>query len=136
MYEFHGWIVLNETPYETDVGSFDIKVKALSERIAALDWSSAAANLSNLNGMFVVTVNGCPNRRRYKAEELRQLLDLIVGEFAGAYGIIYEEDDEATTMPLHGERAFSVTVIKRGKCVPAMDPFLSPMVPVIEDPFE
>jgi hypothetical protein len=63
---------------------------------------------------------------------LKELAVDVARDFAGSYGLIYEYDEQLTVPG--GRGVFSVTVIKRGQCLPSMDPFLSPGVPVFEDP--
>lgn len=132
MYEFHGWITLAETPYDVDAGEYDEKYEDLRNHIDNLSWSSCMVDLLELNGRNTLIMNGYPNRRRSEANELRQLISYVSEKFTGAYGIIYEYDE--LTEIANGRGVFSVIVVRRGKCIPALDPFLSPAVPVIEDP--
>jgi hypothetical protein len=53
-------------------------------------------------------------------------------DFKGAYGLVYEYDEQAQTA--EGRGVFTVNAIKRGRCEKLLDPFLSPTVPVVEDP--
>lgn len=132
MYEFHGWITLAETPYDVDAGEYDEKYEALRNYIDNLNWSSGKIELLELNGRNALIVNGYPNRRRSEANELAQLMTYVTKNFTGAYGIIYEYDELTETVA--GRGVFSVTVVRRGHCLPSLDPFLSPAIPVIEDP--
>jgi hypothetical protein len=69
------------------------------------------------------------------ATPLRQeMLDVYtyIGQVApGSYGLLYMLDDED---PRH-ENAFSVFVLVRGTLTERADPFLSPFVPTVEDPY-
>lgn len=76
-------------------------------------------------------INAIPNHRRGEATDLNQLIDYVVSDFEGAYGIVYEFNEQ--TAATYGHGAFSVRVIKRGKCDIVLDPFLSPTIPVVED---
>lgn len=132
MYEFHGWITLAETPSDVDAGKYDEKYDALWNHIDTLNWSSGKVDLLELNGRNTLIVNGYPNRRRSEANELKQLITYVAEIFSGAYGIIYEYDEQTETA--NGRGVFSVTVVRRGQCLTSLDPFLSPAIPVIEDP--
>ena len=132
MYEFHGWIRLAESPSEIDEGELDSKCKKLQHLFSNINWSSGKAELLLLNGGYTVVLNGIPNRRRNEAEELSQIIDYIIKNFKGAYGLVYEYDEQTQTAAGHG--VFSVKVIKRGRYDLGLDPFLSPLIPVVEDP--
>ena len=132
MYEFHGWIRLAESASEIDEGSLDEKVKLLENCISRIEWDSGKVEVMLANGVYTLLVNTVPNRRRDEADELSNLISFVVDNFKGAYGIIYEYDEQTRTE--YGRGVFSVTVIKRGSHVLALDPFLSPLAPVAEDP--
>lgn len=132
MYEFHGWIRLAESPSDIDEGGFDAKLALLQSAVSALDWSNGRAEIMVANGVATLLVDAVPNRRRDEAAELGALIALVIEHFKGAYGIVYEYDEQSRTE--YGRGVFSVKVIKRGRCEIALDPFLSPLVPVAEDP--
>lgn len=132
MYEFHGWIRLAESPSEIDEGSLDEKVNLLKNCISRIEWDSGKAEVMLANGVYTLLVNAVPNRRRDEADELSKLISFVVDNFKGAYGIIYEYDEQTRTE--YGRGVFSVNVIKRGSRTLALDPFLSPLTPVAEDP--
>jgi hypothetical protein len=85
-----------------------------------------------MNGVYTLVINAIQNRRRSEANELHQLLTYVVKEFKGAYGLVYEYDEQLETS--YGRGVYSVNVVKRGYCELALDPFLSPVIPVVEDP--
>ncbi len=132
MYEIHGWIKLAESTSEIDEGGFDAKCGKLRDFIRQVRWPSGILELTVMNGVHVLTIHAAPNRRRTEAEELNRLLEFVVQEFKGAYGVVYEYDEQAETA--EGRGVFSVKVVKRGRCELALDPFLSPAIPVVEDP--
>lgn len=134
MYAIHGWIELAESPAEIDQGALEQKCAQLRGMVQALAWPSGKMELLLLNGMHVLTMHALPNRRRSEAEDLNRVLDFVLREFKGAYGIIYEYDKQTVTS--EGRGVYSVRVIRRGRCELALDPFLSPFVPVAEDPGE
>jgi hypothetical protein len=132
VYEFHGWIRLAETSTEIDEGMLDEKVGSLNRFISTIEWSSGRAEVILLNGLYTLVVNAAPNRRRDEALDLLKIVEFVNENFSGAYGIIYEYDEQSRTA--YGRGVFSVRIIRRGKCEVALDPFLSPFVPVVEDP--
>ena len=134
MYEFHGWIKLAESARDIDEGGLERKCEELQSRLNKLNWPSGRAEVLLLNGLYTLTLNAIPNRRRSEATELQELLRFVASEFKGAYGLVYEHD-EHTELP-NGCGVFSVNVIRRGECETRLDPFLSPRIPVVEDEFE
>lgn len=131
MYEFHGWIKLAESTADIDEGKLESKCDNLKNTLKEISWSSGRAELLLLNGLYTLVLNAIPNRRRSESVEMENLISIILENFKGAYGIIYEYDEQIKTPTGHG--IFSVRVIKRGKCEILLDPFLSPVVPVVED---
>jgi hypothetical protein len=97
-----------------------------------IEWPSGRAEMLLMNGENILLLNAIPNRRRSEANDLNKIIGIIIHEFKGAYGIIYEYDEGVVTP--EGRGLFTVKVIKRGKCESALDPFLSPTIPVVEDP--
>ncbi|WP_275291964.1 Imm7 family immunity protein [Amycolatopsis sp. La24] len=134
MYTFHGWFELDESPSEVEWGEekFDELLEEVRERVAAIDWLSGEARLKVFNGMHVLTVNGMPNRRRDEEQELTELLEYVARLLPGSHGLLYELDDDAREMPWPD--GFRVRVMARGEITVRLDPFLSPLRPVVEDP--
>ena len=131
MYEFHGWFGIAESPEEDDTDTLDQGIAELRERIEALDWSTGEAALRVHNGEWFVRADGLVNRRRDEADELDALIAFIAGRFPGAWGLLYERSDDLPTPP--GPGAFRVRVLARGEVTVRLDPFLSPVRPLIED---
>ncbi|MBP0458113.1 Imm7 family immunity protein [Streptomyces montanisoli] len=131
MYEFHGWFGIAESTEESDAGQLEEGIIELRGRISQLDWSTGDVALNTHNGEYFVVVNGLVNRRRDEAEELGDLLDHIAARFPGSYGVLYERSADMPEPP--GQGAFRVKVMARGKVDIRLDPFLSPVRPVIED---
>ncbi|MFG2676842.1 Imm7 family immunity protein [Streptomyces sp. NPDC048445] len=71
------------------------------------------------------------NRRRDEVEELDKRLHHICVRFPGSWGLLYERSPGMETPP--GQGAFRVRVMARGQIRIHLDPFLSPVRPVIED---
>jgi len=125
-------MMLAESPSEVDAGGLSTKVEQVRATMRALTWASAFAELRVLNGRVMLLVHGYLNRRRAEAGEVVDLIKAVSALLPGSYGLLYELDEEVETED--GRAAFSVTVIKRGGCFGASDPFLSPTIPTIEDP--
>uniref|UniRef100_UPI001E350C22 Imm7 family immunity protein n=1 Tax=Amycolatopsis bullii TaxID=941987 RepID=UPI001E350C22 len=120
-----------ETPEEIEAERFDESLKELRKRVSAINWASGEAALKVFNGLSFLTVNGAPNRRRDEERELTELLEYVAREFPGSWGVLYERSDDMDSPP--GPGAFRVRVMSRGALHLRLDPFLSPVHPVIED---
>jgi hypothetical protein len=131
MYEFHGWFGIAESPEEADAGTLDAGITELRARIADIDWATGDVALNVHNGEFFVLANGLMNRRRDEAEDLDALLHHIAARFPGSWGLLYERSPDMDAPP--GQGAFRVRVMARGQIHIRLDPFLSPVQPVIED---
>jgi hypothetical protein len=132
MYEAHGWFGLAESPHDINDGALGGKVEEVRDFVAGQHCSATlAATILALNGQHWLVVNAFANRRRDEADWIDALLELVRRELPGAWGTLYERDDETSSSP--GPNAFAVTVLARGKLSKRLDPFLSPCNPVIED---
>jgi hypothetical protein len=132
MFEFHAWFGIAESPEEADTGTLDEGLAELRSRIEALDWgTNGEVVLRVFNGEWCVRADGTANRRRDEAAELYALVSFIAERFPGAWGLLYERADDLPAPP--GQGAFQVHVLARGELTLRLDPFLSPVRPVIED---
>ncbi|ATW49309.1 Imm7 family immunity protein [Streptomyces xantholiticus] len=131
MYEFHGWFGIAESPEEADAGTLDPGIAELRQRIAGIDWATGEVALKVHNGEYFVLANGLMNRRRDEAADLDGLLHHIATRFPGSWGLLYERSSDMDEPP--GQGAFRVRVMARGEIQVRLDPFLSPVRPVIED---
>ncbi|MEW1719395.1 Imm7 family immunity protein [Streptomyces sp. NPDC093109] len=131
MYEFHGWFGIAESPEEADTGGLAAGIAELRARIAVIDWATGEVALNVHNGECFVLANGVMNRRRDEAAELDGLLHHIARRFPGSWGLLYERSADMKDPP--GQGAFRVRVMTRGEIQIRLDPFLSPVRPVIED---
>jgi Immunity protein 7 len=97
--------------------------------------SAAKANvvigLRILNGEAQLWAAGFKNHAAPLAQDILDLFVYISGVAPGSYGLLYTLDDED---PAH-ENAFRVFVLARGTLTERADPFLSPFVPCVEDPY-
>jgi hypothetical protein len=135
MYEFFGWFSLNHTT--TGEGDDPEVVQATAARLAPfLDpdaWPTSSAELRWHNGELYLVLSGLVNRRRFEAEAIDAMLDIISRDLPGSYGLLYERDDERTDPP--GPDAFAVRRMAKGVITNRLDALLSPTIPTIEDEF-
>ncbi|MFG2628620.1 Imm7 family immunity protein [Streptomyces sp. NPDC048473] len=131
MYEFHGWFGVAESTEESDAGSLDSGIAELRARITEINWATGEVELKVHNGEFFVLANGLMNRRRDEATDLDDLLHHIAIRFPGSWGLLYERSSDMDVPP--GQGAFRVRVMARGEISVRLDPFLSPVRPIIED---
>ena len=131
MYECNGWIKLSESTVEVDEGGMDEKCDKLRVTIKELTWSSGRVELLLLNGEYVLVINLNTNRKRSEVSELDSLLERVMNDFKGAYGVLYELNEQVNLEA--GLGVYTVRVIKRGGEDIRLDPFLSPINPVVED---
>ena len=131
MHEFHAWIGLGESAFESDEGHLEEKLAQLHGLVADSVWHDAVFAVHSLNGGHFFTATGFINRQRDEGERLNLFLATIARRLPGSYGLIYERDDEMS--PPYGPNAFRIRVLARGKITEHPDPFLSPCDPAIED---
>ncbi|GBF06492.1 hypothetical protein DAERI_090078 [Deinococcus aerius] len=116
-----------DSTYESD----DLKILGivvrLKEQIERLGWDgSVSAEVRGMNGTFFLFVHGNKNRRGVIGPELDDLLAFVAAEAPGSYGVMYWRNMEDSN-------DFKVRVLAPGRLVDHPDPFLSPVVPTIED---
>ena len=134
MYEFHAWVGLSDSTFESDYDQIDVVVAQLSELIGKRvdpGWSAVSFAVRNFNGQYFFVANGSVNRRRDEAALLEELLALIVTSLPGSWGLVYDRDDAMPVPP--GPNAYRARVIARGAISEQPDPFLTPINPIIED---
>ncbi|WP_116206176.1 Imm7 family immunity protein [Amycolatopsis circi] len=133
MYVVHGWFELEESPAEPEWGEekLDELVEEVRARIAGTDFGTSEVTLKIFNGIYVLRVDGAPNHRGTEIPEVIEFLEYVARLLPGSYGLLYERDEEASDAP--GQNGFRVRVMARGELGLRLDPFLSPIQPVIED---
>ena len=134
MHDFNGWIELAETPEEIDDGGLAEALADLHAYLVDLKARSTSwrAEVWHLNGFHTLMISGNVNRMRGERDDLLSLLEFVAERLPGSAGLVYERADEMPVPP--GPQAFIVHVIARGLVSIRLDPFLSPTVPVVEDP--
>lgn len=135
MLEFHGWLTIYSTPGESDSELEDDTVALDRTRalISQLRTPPGLADIRVVNGQAQWHFGGNTNHRTQDIEDLLDALREISHTAPGSYGLVYLRDDEDRA---GGDNEFSVLVVTRGQVLEHKDPFLSPVVPVIEDPAE
>lgn len=132
VHEFHAWVGLDESlTGEDDPVDLDATIAEMQELVEDFKWHDATFDVINLNGQHFFRADGYVNRWRDEGQRLEEFLDIIIRKLPGAWGLIYERDDEMPSPP--GSNGFRVRVLARGKLETRLDPFLSPCNPVIED---
>ena len=132
MHEFHAWLGLSDSTEEDDQEYLRTVAAHLRARIDALpEWPSARYRVENLIGQLFLTMDGFTNHWGSEARFMEELLALVQEWLPGAWGIVYEHDDETRQAP--GPNAYRVRVMARGVLTERVDPFLSPVNPTIED---
>ena len=129
MYSFQGWVSI--PAFDTGHGDPEPSIPRLEARLAEyrLDGFREAHLSSPLNGTaYVVSVAGCRNRRH------PQPLDLfhwLAGEYPWAHGLLYIHDAESAH-----DNEYRVWRLCRGALSEHADRLLSPLIPIVEDPYD
>jgi hypothetical protein len=126
LFEFHGWAVLVRGEAGTGYESLLAEVKAKSEEICEYPEHFQIADAGN--EMKVLIAHGLRNHFRY---QIIELFECIAGLSSESYGLLYVHDDENSNY----DNEFRVWRLARGRLEERSDPFLSPYVPTIEEPY-
>jgi hypothetical protein len=136
VFEVHGWASVTSSTYEID-GEADAKlVRLLQERIEGVRVRGlVTVHLDvGLNGdLNALSISGFRNHRYDLVIELFQWL---AKNAPGSYGLLYVHDDEDFRRGADYQNVFRVWRLARGTLQEMDDPFLSPRIPVTEDPFD
>jgi len=130
MIELHGWVTIRDT-YEAifeEGDNIDLVVTEIHEKINQLCWFKP--EIKNGNGSRFLHFSHFANRIRPDTEEIFQLFEHIGKIAKGSYGLIYLYDDEDGNGQNNHFQVFSLA---RGVVKKHVDPFLSPIIPTIED---
>ncbi|HET9958476.1 MAG TPA: Imm7 family immunity protein [Polyangiaceae bacterium] len=129
MYSYHLWIVLAESTQENDIGGLQDKINGLRTLLAeSLDTRPEHPIIKvNCDWLFQCSVSH--NHKGDAQERLESVLRWITRRLPGSYGLVYYRDDEDP----REANSYRVLVVSRGGVVERTDPFLSPVVPTIED---
>ena len=93
------------------------------------------ADVRNMNGGTYLLLHGAHKPTRAgRAERVESLIEFVASSFPGSYGLalrVGRADEDRTRLRACGRSASS----SEGRVERALDPFLSPTVPVTEDPY-
>ena len=131
MFEYHGWLVLVAAPYDTPTGDAHVRAAAESVRqlLAMPGEVPGLRDVRWVNGRAQVHFGGAANRRPGEFDELLAGVRSLASRATGTYGLIHYHDGE----DVDHHDAFRVLVVRRGMVSEHPDPYLSPLVPTIED---
>jgi Immunity protein 7 len=158
MFEFHGWATIRFTAEIRDRDDEDqlqnAAIEAVQSYVRQMGYgpvsdqpfapradpysgalvSAAKANVvldvRVVNGEAHLWAAGATNHVATIKQELFDLYHCVARVAPDSYGLLYMQDDED---PLHFND-FQVYALARGALTDRADPFLSPFVPVVEDP--
>lgn len=130
MIELHGWVTIREM-YEAvfeEENRIDLLVDKIRKAIDRLSWFKPEIHAQN--GEYFINFSYFSNRMNPQTQEIFDLFGTI-GEIAkGSYGLIYLYNDEDSN---GRENEFQVFSLNRGIVKEGADPFLSPIIPTLED---
>ena len=130
MVELHGWVTIRET-YRAlleEEEKIEILVTRIKDEINKLSWFKP--EIKAQNGEWFIEFTLFSNRINPQILEVFEFYKQIGKLADGSYGLIYLYNDE----DLNGkENQFQVFSLVRGVIKENPDPFLSPIIPVIED---
>jgi Immunity protein 7 len=135
MFEVHGWATIRFTPENRDRDDEEEMqqraVAQVEDYVRTLGWGNPLMELRWMNGQAHVWIEGFRNHAAGVTDGVQALFQCIAQVAPGSYGLLYTLDDEDAA---HAD-AFRVYVLARGILAERSDPFLSPFVPVVEDPY-
>lgn len=131
MFEFHGWASVQYHTHDTDIVRQDRCWDKLVEYMETIP--NEHVWMQRYNGCDSVLVAGQHNHR---SEYVIELFRWIANNAPGSYGILYIRDDEDCSRKSDFSNEFRVWRLCRGTLQEQDDPFLSPAIPTVEDPYE
>jgi len=131
MFEFHGWANVLYHTHDTDSAIQDRCWQQLAEYVATIP--NNLVQLQRYNGCDSMHVAGQHNHR---SEYIIELFQWVAENAPGSYGILYIRDDEDQSRDNDYSNCFRVWRLCRGQLTERDDPFLSPAIPTVEDPYD
>ena len=134
MFQMHGWAVVRSDTYESTGEAEATLLARLQEQIELTQVTNIRVHLDvGLNGdLHVLSVDGHRNHRYIPVIDL---FGWLAANGPGSYGLLYVLDDEDfKTGDFQNE--FRVWRLARGVLEERSDPFLSPAIPTVEDPYD
>lgn len=130
MVELHGWITIRETykAFLNEEEKIDLLVARIKAEINRLSWFKP--EIKAQNGEWFLEFTLFSNRINPQILEVFEFCKWIGKVADGSYGLIYLYNDEDRNGK---ENQFQVFSLARGVVSEKNDPFLSPIIPTIED---
>ncbi len=75
-------------------------------------------------------------QHNHRSEYIIELFQWVAENAPGSYGILYIRDDEDQSRDNDYSNCFRVWRLCRGQLTERDDPFLSPAIPTVEDPYD
>ena len=135
MFEYHGWAVIrsnweDDDNYEENTARL---FENLKEKISSLSESMRKSfSYSEMNEMSAILVSGFRNHRQ---PEVIEVFEWLAEQSNSSYGLLYVHDDEDHERGADYENVFRAYRLVRGHLVECDDPFLSPVIPILEDAY-
>ena len=130
MFDYHGWVTLRDHATADDgVTLADATLKAVQGLLRSADLNNdfQTADVRAANGFWHVWLAGCRNHRNEPVLAAWRTLAQLA---PGSYGVLYVQDDED---PEH-DNHWLQHIMARGGLKVRRDKYLSPVVPVLQDP--
>ena len=131
MFSVFGWATISCSTNEIDQAEDKKILEKLDEQIEKyrIDGLIEIRLYKTLNGSLnALSIVGSRNHRY---EKIIDLYRWLADNATGSYGLLYIHDDESNF-----ENEFRVLRLARGKISVESDPFLSPIIPTVEEHYE
>jgi hypothetical protein len=133
MFEFYGWAKLRSDTYESTDEAMALLFAGVQSHLQQLRQDGIVAHVDvGVDHFRVFLVAGL---RNHLYRPVFDLFEWIAENGPGSYGLLYVWDDEDTHVADYSE-VFRVWRLARGELQEMDDPFLSPTIPTIEDPYD
>jgi len=127
MFEVHGWITIRYHTHDIDEHKQSTCWLAVKRYVEKFDKSDRIW-LIETNGLSSVAISALHNH--YQDYPIA-MMNWVAANAPGSYGLLYVHDDES----VH-DNAFRVWRLARGHIDELDDPFLSPCIPFVSDPYD
>ena len=132
MFEFHGWASIRYHTHDTDSTLQSQCWQSLENHVKTLP-DTSFVHMQRYNGCDSLHIAGQHNHR---SEYVMDLFRWIAENASGSYGLLYIRDDEDQDRGGDYGNEFRVWRLCRGDLSELSDPFLSPAIPTVEDPYD
>lgn len=129
MYNYHAWAVLRPSPADYEESEKNSVIASIGATVTRLQAFHREIGMRPFNGEYMLWAFGCRNHRGQEAAEIHGLFAQIAREAPGSFGLFYEFDDESADFNI----GYVVWRLARGSLELRLDPFLSPVIPTVED---